>query len=123
METLQALAALSALSQESRLAIYRLLVEHGQDGLAAGAIAERLKLPAATLSFHLKALSSAGLIVGRQEGRFIWYRPDFGAVTDLIVYLTENCCRSSSTCDPCGVPTSAHRPTARKRSATNRRAK
>lgn len=122
METLQALAALSALSQETRLAIYRLLVEHGQEGLAAGAIAERLELPAATLSFHLKELSSAGLIVARQEGRFIWYRPDFGAVTDLIVYMTENCCRSSSTCDPSCLPTTANKPTARRRSATTRRA-
>lgn len=119
----QALAALSALSQESRLAIYRLLVEHGQQGMAAGAIAERLELPAATLSFHLKELSSAGLIVARQDGRFIWYRADFDAVTNLIAYMTENCCRSGSTCDPGCIPTTAHRPTARKRSATHRRAK
>ena len=122
MKTLQALAALSALSQETRLAIYRLLVEHGQQGLAAGTIAERLALPAATLSFHLKELSAAGLVVARQDGRFIWYRADFGAVTDLIAYITENCCRSSSTCDPRCVPTTACRPTARKQSATKRRA-
>jgi DNA-binding transcriptional ArsR family regulator len=77
------------------LAIFRLLVEHALDGLTPGAIALRLKLPPATLSFHLKELSYAGLLVDRREGRFIWYRPDMAAMHGLIAYLTENCCRAS----------------------------
>jgi ArsR family transcriptional regulator, arsenate/arsenite/antimonite-responsive transcriptional repressor len=122
MKTPHVLAALGALSQEHRLAIYRLLVEHGPDGLTAGTIAERLKLPPATLSFHLKELSSAGLILSRQEGRFIWYRADFDAMTGLIGYMTENCCRSSAACAASCAPAVSTTPTARKRPASSRRA-
>ena len=118
MKTTQVLSALSALSQESRLAIYRLLVEHGPEGLTAGTIAERLGLPAATLSFHLKELSQAGLIIGRQESRYIWYRADFDAMAGLIGYMTENCCRSSTACDAACVPAVTATPTVRKRSAS-----
>jgi ArsR family transcriptional regulator, arsenate/arsenite/antimonite-responsive transcriptional repressor len=122
METQQVLAGLGALSQEHRLAIYRLLVEHGRDGLTAGTIADRLQLPPATLSFHLKELSSAGLILARQQGRYIWYRADFDAMTGLLAYLTENCCRSSAACDARCVPAVTATPAVRKRSAHSRRA-
>ncbi len=110
METRTALAALGALSQEHRLAIFRLLVEHGPDGLPAGAIAARLKLPPPTLSFHLKELAHAGLIAARQEGRFIWYRPELGAMNGLVSYLTDNCCRASAACDPGCPPSRAPQP-------------
>jgi ArsR family transcriptional regulator len=112
VETKTVLAALGALSQEHRLAIFRLLVEHGPDGLSAGAIAERLQLAPATLSFHLKELAHAGLIAARQEGRFIWYRPDFGAMNRLVSYLTDNCCRASAACAPACPPSRAPQPVA-----------
>ena len=121
MKTTQALAALSALSHEHRLAVYRLLVEHGPEGLTPGTIAERLTLPAATLSFHLKELSAAGLVLARQEGRYIWYRADFDAMTALIGYMTENCCRSSAACNASCAPAVTATPTVRKRPATSRR--
>lgn len=101
--------ALAALAQETRLAVYRLLVEHAPEGLPAGRIAEELDLPAPSLSFHLKELWRAGLIMPRQEGRFIWYRADLAAMNGLIAYLTENCCRASATCDPSCGPTKAQR--------------
>jgi len=121
METNGVLKALGALSQEHRLAIFRLLVEHAPEGLCAGEIAERLSLAAPTLSFHLKELSQAGLIASRQDGRFIWYRADLSAMNGLVGYLTENCCRASSVCDAACVPVGAPRavaapmPTRRKR--------
>lgn len=99
MKSLDAVNRLYALAQESRLAIFRLLVQKGSDGLSAGDIAERLKLAPATLSFHLKELSNAGLLVSRQEGRFIYYAPDFAAMNGLVGYLTENCCGGQ----PCDV--------------------
>jgi ArsR family transcriptional regulator len=98
----RAVSALAALAQETRLAIFRLLVEHARDGLTPGAIALRLKLAPATLSFHLKELANAGLIQDRRDGRFIWYRPDVAAMNGLIGYLTENCCRASGG-DACGT--------------------
>jgi DNA-binding transcriptional ArsR family regulator len=107
MESSKVVMSLAALAQETRLAVYRLLVEHAPDGLPAGQIAERLGLPAATLSFHLKEMWRAGLIAPRQEGRFIWYRADLAAMNALVGYLTENCCRASSTCDPSCGPTRA----------------
>ena len=76
METSNVLSALAALAQETRLAIYRLLVEYGPEGLPAGQIAERLGIAPASLSFHLKELWRAGLLVPRQDGRFVWYRAD-----------------------------------------------
>lgn len=101
MQTKQAIAALSALAQESRLAIYRLLVEYAPDGLAASAIAQNLGLANATLSFHLKELVHAGLISPRQDGRFIYYSPIMEAMTALVGYLTENCCNASGkSCKP-----------------------
>ena len=92
VETSNALAALAALAQGSRLAIFRLLVQHAPDGLAAGTIAETLAIAPATLSFHLKELYRAGLLTQRQDGRFLWYAADVRAMNDLIGYLTANCC-------------------------------
>ena len=99
VETSNALMALAALAQETRLAVYRLLVEYAPAGLPAGQIAERLDIPAPSLSFHLKELWRAGLIVPRQEGRFIWYRADLNVMNALLGYLTENCCERSVACD------------------------
>lgn len=93
--------ALSALAQETRLAIFRLLVQAGPAGLVVGQIAEVLGVPAATLSFHLKTLAHGGLVRNRQEGRFVRYMADFGTMHGLIGYLSENCCGSDATaCAP-----------------------
>jgi DNA-binding transcriptional ArsR family regulator len=97
--------ALAALAQETRLAAYRLLVEHAPEGLPAGQVAAKLGLAPASLSFHLKELARAGLIVSRQDGRFVWYRADLDAMNRLLGYLTENCCRASAVCDPKCAPT------------------
>lgn len=111
LETTQTLAVLAALAQQSRLAVFRLLVEHSPDELTAGAVAERLGLPPATLSFHLKELAHADLVVGRQDGRFVWYRANIATMNGLIAYLMANCCAQSAVCDPacapaCGPPNS-----------------
>ena len=92
MQTQSALAALSALAQESRLAIFRLLVQAGPDGLAASRIAEQLGIAPSSLSFHLKELAHAELVVARQEGRFIIYAAQIGSMNALIGFLTKNCC-------------------------------
>ena len=99
METKQAVDALSALAQETRLSVYRLLVEAGPEGMPAGKIGEELELPAPTLSFHLAHLSRAGLVRSRQEGRFVIYSADFQNMNQLVGYLTENCCGGRS-CAP-----------------------
>jgi DNA-binding transcriptional ArsR family regulator len=96
MKTKSIVTALSALAQETRLAVFRLLVTAGPEGMTPGKMAERLELPAATLSFHLKELSHAGLIVSRQESRFIYYSADYKAMNKLIAFLTENCCAGSA---------------------------
>ena len=93
METKNVLTALAALAQESRLAVFRLLVQTGPDGLAASRIAEKLDLPASSLSFHLKELSHAGLVTSRQESRFIYYMADFAQMAVLMTFLTRNCCK------------------------------
>ncbi len=108
MQTKQALTILSALAQESRLAVYRLLIEHAPDGLAASAIAEKLGLANATLSFHLKELSHAGLVTSQQSGRFIYYAPVIESMNDLIGYLTDHCCSQSD--DSCGVAKTSCKP-------------
>jgi DNA-binding transcriptional ArsR family regulator len=100
VETTKAVQTLSALAQETRLAVFRLLVEAGPEGMAAGDIAAELDLPPATLSFHLAQLANAGLVRGRQEGRFIYYAPDFGAMNGLVGFLTENCCVRGSCAPP-----------------------
>ncbi|HEX5341752.1 MAG TPA: metalloregulator ArsR/SmtB family transcription factor [Duganella sp.] len=99
MNTKQTLAALSALAQESRLAVFRLLVQTGPEGLAASKIGERLDIAPSSLSFHLKELAHAGLIGSRQEGRFVIYSADVAAMNGLIGFLTENCCGGVS-CKP-----------------------
>ncbi len=104
METTNALAAFAALAQETRLAVYRLLVEHAPDGLTAGKVAETLAIAPASLSFHLKELTRAGLIVPRQDGRYVWYRADLDTMNAVVGYLTENCCGSSAVCDPACAP-------------------
>ena len=104
MEIKEALATLGALAQENRLAVFRLLIEHAPEGLPAGLIAERLGLAPATLSFHLKELTHAGLIAAQQDGRFIWYRADLDAMNGLVGYLTENCCGRGADCAPACAP-------------------
>ena len=99
METTQAIEALSALAHPSRLAVFRLLVQAGPKGVAAGAIGERLALPPATLSFHLSHLARAGLVSARPDGRFVIYSADFGNMTALVGFLTDNCCGGRS-CAP-----------------------
>lgn len=99
----QAVEALYALAQDTRLAIHRLLVEAGPAGLPAGQIGERLGLPPATLSFHLAQLTRAGLARSRQDGRYVIYSVDFGSMNDLVGYLTENCCGGAS-CAPVAQP-------------------
>ena len=102
MNTQQALAALAALAQESRLATFRLLVQAGPDGLAASRIAEDLGLAPSSLSFHLKELTHAGLIGARQAGRFVIYSANFDTMNGLIAFLTDNCCGGAS----CALPAS-----------------
>lgn len=92
MKTNDAVTALAALAQESRLAIYRLLLQAGPEGLAAGVVAEKLGVVPATLSFHLKELSRADLVSSRQDGRFVIYAANFGNMVKLVKFLTENCC-------------------------------
>jgi DNA-binding transcriptional ArsR family regulator len=99
MDSGQVVTALAALAQPTRLAIYRLLVVCGKDGMAAGQISEKLAVSPATLSFHFKALSHAGLIDSRQEGRFVYYTANFAAMNEMLAYLTENCCTGVA----CGV--------------------
>jgi DNA-binding transcriptional ArsR family regulator len=99
MQNRQAITILAALAQESRLAVYRLLIEHAPEGLAPSAIAEKLGLANATLSFHLKELSHAGLVSSRQSGRFIYYAPVIETMDELVGYLTDHCCsQSAGTC-------------------------
>lgn len=118
MKTQTALAALAALAQESRLAIFRHLVEIGPEGSPVGQIADALVLPAATLSFHLKELSRAQLLVGRQEGRFIWYAANFDTMNALIAYLSENCCGGQpQLCAPGCAPVKPTTRKARKKSS------
>jgi DNA-binding transcriptional ArsR family regulator len=93
MEIKAAVTALAALAQETRLSIFRLLVEAGPEGVAAGRIAETLEIPGATLSFHLKELARARLISSRQEKQFIYYATDFEAMAELMTFLTKNCCQ------------------------------
>ena len=95
MEIKNASQNLAALAHETRLAIFRLLVQAGPGGINAGLICERLEIPAATLSFHLAHLSRTGLIRGRQEGRFIFYAADYAAMDELLAYLTDNCCQGA----------------------------
>src|SRR5215470_16631550 len=115
METRDVVAALAALAQGTRLAVFRLLVQQGPTGLAAGEIAAKLDLAPATLSFHLKELNRAGLVSPRQDGRFIYYAADYSAMNELIGFLTENCCAADCTsCGPATVASPKSRKTRRK---------
>lgn len=117
METKTIVQALAALAQETRLGIFRLLVEAGPTGLAAGEIGGELQLAPATLSFHLKELSRADLIASRQDGRFIYYSANFASMGALVGFLTENCCaRDGARCVPDAAP-AACRPSASKATA------
>jgi len=102
MKSAQVVKALAALAQPTRLAIFRLLVARGPEGVAAGQVAEKLKVAPATLSFHFKALSHAGLVESRQDGRFIYYAANFAAMNGMVDYLTENCCGGNP--GACKVP-------------------
>ena len=101
MEQKRAIAALGALAQETRLDLFRLLVARGPEGLPAGVIAECLGVLPSSLSFHLAQLVHAGLITQRRMSRQIIYSAEYGAMNDLLAYLTENCCgQASSVCAP-----------------------
>ena len=88
----QVIQALGALSQEHRLAAFRLLVQAGAEGIAAGAIAEKIGVPPSSISFHLSQLANAGLVTQRRESRSIIYAADYAVMNGLMAYLTENCC-------------------------------
>jgi ArsR family transcriptional regulator, arsenate/arsenite/antimonite-responsive transcriptional repressor len=108
MESKAAVIALGALAQTSRLEVYRLLVQAGPEGMPASDIAERLGIPANTLSFHLKNLSHAGLLQSRQDGRFVIYSTNYDQMNALLGFLTENCCGGQS-CAPLPLPLSTRR--------------
>lgn len=99
MDTDGVLQALSALAHETRLAVFRLLVERGPPGLAAGVVAERLGLPASSLTFHMQHLHRAGLVTQRRVGRQLIYAANFAAMRGLVGYLTENCCAGAAVAD------------------------
>jgi len=102
MKTETAVTALAALAQDTRLAVFRLLVQHGPSGLAAGEIAAAVDATPATLSFHLKELAHARLVTSRQDGRFVYYAANFDVMNALVAYLTENCCAAdrAPSCGP-----------------------
>jgi DNA-binding transcriptional ArsR family regulator len=110
METITAVAALGALAQENRLEIFRLLVQSGPEGMAAGQVAEKLGLAPNTLTFHFDRLRFAGLVTVRRDGRSMIYAARFEAMNNLVSFLTENCCQGArecvpaSICKPKGVP-------------------
>ena len=104
MESAQVVTALAALAQESRLAIYRLLVEAGPTGLSVGEIGAEVRAAPATLSFHLKELFRAGLVTSRQEGRFVFYAANYAAMDGLLGFLSENCCARDAGCGPACAP-------------------
>jgi len=100
MDGKRAVAALGALAQESRLAVFRLLVRRGPAGLPAGEISERVGVPPTTLSFHLAQLSHAGLVSSRRHGRSILYAANYPSMHDLMGFLLENCCQEGAGCAP-----------------------
>lgn len=97
MEISTAAQAISSLAHETRLGIFRLLVQAGSAGLPAGRINDAMQVAAPTLSFHLKELAHAGLVSSRHEGRFIYYQANYQAMNELLAYLTQNCCQG----EPC----------------------
>jgi ArsR family transcriptional regulator len=106
MNASTATGALAALAQESRLTVFRALVQAGSDGLAAGEIAAKTRIPPSSLSFHLKELSHSKLVQARPDGRFIYYAANFATMNALIAFLTENCCGGEdcgAACEPVAV--------------------
>lgn len=103
MQSGNAIDALSALAQEHRLALFRLLVQAGEGGMSAGSLAEALSVPNSSLSFHLAHLNRAGLIEQRRDGRSLIYTANYAAMDELIGYLMENCCGGAD-CSPTAVP-------------------
>lgn len=95
MQTKQAVTSLAALANETRLAVFRLLIQAGPGGLQASKIAEALDIPSSSLSFHLKELTYSNLATSRQEGRFVIYVAQFDTMNTLVHFLTENCCGGS----------------------------
>lgn len=116
METKDAVTALAALAQSSRLAVFRTLVQAGPAGLPAGQVAELTGIPPSSLSFHLKELSHAGLAESRQEGRFVIYTARYETMNALLGYLTDNCCGGN----PC-TPASACTPSASPKKSASRK--
>ncbi len=105
MKSNDAIKSLAALAQESRLAIFRILVKRGPEGYTPSQLGDKLDVSAPTLSFHLKELQAAGLIDVRREGRFLYYRPNFTHMNQLIGFLTENCCvLADKECPPACSP-------------------
>jgi DNA-binding transcriptional ArsR family regulator len=124
MDTKDATRALAALAQETRLSIFRLLVQAGPEGLPAGQVRDALAVAPATLSFHLKELHHAGLAHQRQEGRFIFYSADFEQMSALMTFLTQNCCQGmpqkclsvmETALEACCPPAARRTPTTRRR--------
>ncbi len=113
MESITAVAHLAALAQDSRLAVFRLLVQAGEEGMAAGELVAALDLPGPTLSFHLAQLKMAGLVQCRRASRSLIYSADYAAMNGLLAYLTENCCGGAPAC----APAVACKPVAAKRVA------
>jgi len=99
MENKLAIAALAAIAQESRLAVFRLLVQAGPEGVIASKISEQLNIPPSSLSFHLKELTHADMVNVRQDGRFMIYTANFDTMNSLLGFLTENCC-GGNPCSP-----------------------
>jgi ArsR family transcriptional regulator, arsenate/arsenite/antimonite-responsive transcriptional repressor len=110
MKSNEAIQALGALASEARLAVFRLLLKRGPKGYTPSELVERLTLPAPTLSFHLKELTHAGLVVSRREGRNLYYSPSIKRMNDLVAFLTENCCSlADEQCDADCRPVAASR--------------
>jgi len=118
MEKTDTIAALAALAQENRLDVFRLLVQAGPDGLAAGAVAEKLSLAPNTLSFHFDRLRNAGLVTCTREGRSLIYAARFETMNGLLAYLTENCCGGVTECAPAAcAPKSSSRKASKAKAA------
>ena len=117
MDGKRAVAALGALAHETRLAVFRLLVERGPDGLSAGIIAEKLGLPPSSLTFHLQQLTHAGLISQRRLSRQLIYATDFAAMNAVMGYLTENCCGGAACAPVCRPEKTGKAPASKRRSA------
>jgi ArsR family transcriptional regulator, arsenate/arsenite/antimonite-responsive transcriptional repressor len=108
MKPEQIVKALGALAQESRLAVFRLLVKRGPEGYTPGELAEKLTIPSPTLSFHLRELQHAQLVLSRREGRFLYYSANFATMNGVLSFLSENCCSlSDAACDTQCKPVAA----------------